>query len=65
MILQRSLASNNNQVVKLKKLEEKLAEVYTFLRLPGNGGNVVSVHVPLDALKVTDNMINEMKNLKN
>ena len=40
MILQRMLASErakaaDNELVKLTKLEEKFAEVYTLLRLPG------------------------------
>ena len=43
MILQRSLdceraKTADNELVKLTKLEEKFAEVYTLLRLPGKGG---------------------------
>ena len=62
MILQRSLASEraktaDNELVKLTKLEEKFAEVYTLLRLPGKGGKVVPVLVPPDTLKLIDIMI--------
>ena len=69
MILQRSLASEraktaDNELVKLTKLEEKFAEVYTLLRLPGKGGKVVPVLVPPDTLKLIDIMIND-DNLKN
>ena len=68
-ILQRSLACErakaaNNELVKLTKLEEKFAEVYTLLRLPGKGGKVVPVLVPPDTLKIIDIMIND-DNLKN
>ena len=64
MILQRSLASEraktaDNELVKLTKLEEKFAAVYTLLRLPGKGGKVVPVLVPPDTLKLIDIMINE------
>ena len=57
MILQRSLASEraktaDNELVKLTKLEEKFAEVYTLLRLPGKGGKVVPVLVPPDTLNL-------------
>ena len=69
MILQRSLACEraktaDNELVKLTKLEEKFAEVYTLLRLPGKGGKVVPVLVPPDTLKLIDIMIND-DNLKN
>ena len=69
MILQRSLGSEraktaDNELVKLTKLEEKFAEVYTLLRLPGKGGKVVPVLVPPDTLNCFDVMIND-KNLKN
>ena len=64
MILQRSLACQrakavDNELVKLTKLEEKFAEVYTLLRLPGKGGKVVPVLVPPDTLKLIDIMIND------
>ena len=69
MILQRSLACEraktaDNELLKLTKLEEKFAEVYTLLRLPGKGGKVVPVLVPPDTLKLIDIMIND-DNLKN
>ena len=69
MILQRSLACEraktvDNELVKLTKLEEKFAEIYTLLRLPGKGGKVVPVLVPPDTLKLIDIMIND-DNLKN
>ena len=68
MILQRSLACErantaDNELVKLTKLEEKFAEVYTRLQLPGKGGKVVSVLVPPDTLKLIDIMISD-DNLK-
>ena len=68
-ILQRSPACEraktaDNELVKLTKLEEKFAEVYTLLRLPGKGGKVVPVLVPPDTLKLIDIMIND-DNLKN
>ena len=69
MILQQSLACEraktaDNELVKLTKLEEKFAKVYTLLRLPGKGGKVVPVLVPPDTLKLIDIMIND-DNLKN
>ena len=67
MILQRSLASErataaDNELVKLTKLEEKFAEVFTLLRLLRKGGKVVPVLVP-DTLKRIDIMISD-DNLK-
>ena len=64
LILQRSLACErakaaDNELVKLTKLEEKFAEVYTLLRLPGKGGKVVPVLVPPDTLKLIDIMISD------
>ena len=64
LILQRSLACErsktaDNELVKLTKLEEKFAEVYTLLRPPGKGGNVVPVLVQPDTLKLIDIMIND------
>ena len=64
MILQRSLACErartvNNELVKLTKLEEKFAEVYTLLRLPGKGGKVVPVLVPPDTFKPFDIVKND------
>ena len=69
MILQRSLACEraraaDTELVKLTKLEEKFAEVYTLLRLPGKVGKVVPVLVPPDTLKLIDIMICD-DNLKN
>ena len=69
MILQRSLAcerikTEDNELVKLPKLEEEFAEVYTLLRLPGKVGKVVPVLVPPDSLKLVDIVIND-DNLKN
>ena len=69
IILQRSLACErakaaDNELVKLTKLEEKFAEVYTLLRLPGKGGKVVPVLVAPGTLKLIDIMIND-DNLKN
>ena len=69
LILQRSLACErakaaDNELVKLTKLEEKFAEVYTLLRIPGKGGKVVPVLVPPDTLKLIDIMISD-DNLKN
>ena len=69
MILQRSLSCEraktaDNELVKLTKLEEMFAEVYTLLRLPGKGGKVVPVLVPPDTLKLIDIMINN-DNLNN
>ena len=69
MILQRCLAferakAADDELVELTKLEEKFAEVYTFLRVPGKGGKVVPVLVPPDTLKLIDVMIND-ENLKN
>ena len=69
LILQRRLACEraktaDNELVKLTKLEEKFAEVYTLLRLPGKGGKVVQVLVPPDTLNLIDIMIND-DNLKN
>ena len=69
MILQRSLASERAktadiELVKLTKLEEKFADVYTLLRLLGKGGKVVPVLVPPDTLKLIDIMIID-ENLKN
>ena len=68
LILQRSLACErakaaDNELVKLTKLEEKFAEVYTLLRLPGKGGNVVPVLVPPDTLELIDIMMSD-DNLK-
>ena len=69
MIIQWSLACErakaaDNELVKPKKLEEKFAEVYTLLRLPGKGGKIVPVRVPPDTLKVSDIIISD-DNLKN
>ena len=69
MILKRSLAcerakATDNELVKLAKLEEKFAEIYTLLRLPGKGGKVVPVLVPPDTLKRIDTMISD-DNLQN
>ena len=69
MILQQSLACErakaaDNALVKLTKLEEKFAEVYTLLRLPGKGGKVVPDLMPPDTLKLLDIMISD-DNLKN
>ena len=69
MLLQRSLACEraktaDNELVKLTKLEEKYAEVYTLLRFPGNREKIVPVMVPPDTLKLIDNKIND-DNLKN
>ena len=68
-ILQRKLACErakaaDNELVKLTKLEEKFAEVYTLLRLPGKGEKVVPVLEPPDTLKLNDIMISD-DNLKN
>ena len=68
MIIQRSLASEraktaDNELVKLTKLEEKFAEVYTLLQLLEEGGKVVPVLVPPDTLKLFDIMIKN-ENLK-
>ena len=64
MIIQRSLASErakaaDNELLKLTNLEEKFAEVYTLIRLPGKGGNIVPVLVPPDTLKLIDIKIND------
>ena len=50
--------------MKLTKLEEKFAEIYTLLRLPEKGGKGVQVPVPPDTLKLFDIMISDV-NLKN
>ena len=69
MILQQSIPSEQAKTVviefvKLTKLEEKFAEVYTLLRLPENGGKTVPVLLPPDTLKIFDTMIND-DSLKN
>ena len=63
-ILQRSVDSEgakaaDNELVKLTKLEDRFAEVYTFLRRLGKGGTV-----PPDTLEMIDVMIDN-QSLKN
>ena len=64
MILQRRLASErakpaDNELVKLTKLEETFAEVYTRLRLPWKVGKTAPGLVPPDSLSLIDIMIND------
>ena len=58
-VLPVNCKTTDNKLVKLTKLEEKLTEVYTLLRLPGKVGKNVPVLVPQDRLKLIDIMIND------